>query len=339
MRSVKPAVIGAVSLGGLMLAISLVVGWRQWVPGSDSYYYEGFFIRLLSGDRGGRYEVGFYYLTVLASWLTSDVRVYFSLICAIFLALYSYFVWSFAVNEGRRNEYIGWLCCTIGALLWSSWFVVAVTNGLRQGLALAFSFIALSMILRRQWLGWVVFSVLSIGFHKSAALVVVSSLLLLASPSAIRAVTLVACISYFLGLSELIFKPFVDAFGLGDSFGLDFAENVADPWYGFSWIVFGYSVGWWVIIYLFSLGCRTKRFGFVGGEQVISVYSVLLLPYFALGFAAYSNRYAYMAWLLLPFAQARMLWGMPLSRAMKVVASILVLFSGFCFFVYKLHFS
>lgn len=325
-----------VALALIAAVICLLIGWRPWVVGSDSYYYEGFFLRLVRGEVGGRYEIGFYYFSWLVSKLTSDVRIYFSLICGLFLILYFAFVANLAVCEGRRKEIAGWLFCVIGMLAWSSWFQVAVTNGLRQGLSLVSSYVAISYLLRRKYIAFVAFSAIAVSFHKSGILVVASSLLLLTPSWVARSAVVVSCALYFFGLSERLLYPVVEGLGLQDAFGLDRHQGAVDAWFGFSWVVFGYTIFWWVVLFCYDLVSRFD-IGLFRSEAMLNIYSVLLLPYFLFGFGAYSNRYAYMAWLLLPLIQTRILWALPISVNGKIVFSIAIGVVGIPYLVYRVY--
>lgn len=286
-------------------AIVIVVGYRDESIGTDTEEYIKIFHMLVQGG-DGRYEPGFVAVVRLISFFTVNVKLFFLIVAAIILLGYiTLFVnlvdWK---SSDRRNADI---VLIFGLLMASSWFVTATINGIRQGMALPFAYLSLFLFFQKRY-GWsLALMLLSVSFHFSSFALIPFFILAYFKRFWLFFTVLVSALMYSLGFLELIVAFFSKFLGIPvyefiRNYGVDFGYRV-----GFQADLFLYSL-FWLLFFLMS-----EQFIHAGNlkrwRTVVSMYAILLMPYFFLGFGGFSNRFGFIAWFFLPAIQgAFILW-------------------------------
>jgi hypothetical protein len=206
-------------------------------------------------------------------------------------------------------------------------FVNASINAIRQGLAAFLVFAALLSFQRRQWWEFLIYAAVASSLHRSSLLYFAFAPLLLLSARTQMLIGMAAITLYCSGVSEVIVKRFfptvfsvVNSYGAGVGYDrgirLDFAA---------------FSVLWYLIPYLAGSTVRASVREKI--RETTSTYLILLLPFFAIGWGAYSNRFLLPAWLAASLMVAAIVCGNR-NRAMRstAFASTFLLGSCLCFF-------
>ena len=314
------------------IALTVIVGFRDLSVGTDTYQYHGLFFDLPELDIGStRFEPLFVIFTTLSFMLHGSAEIYFMSIFILIVSVY-YMAFRFfasGVPNAKDNAYNALFF--FGVLLLSSWFFVATTNGLRQGVSLVFLYLSLSLFLlgKKSW--GVVGVAVSIGFHYSSVMILPFLLILYLKLRYILILLSLFAVGYFLSVNWVVVKFLSDLTGLGVyEFIASFAEG--DPlWSGFQLSFFLYSISWLIVFLIMTRFVKEKyKMQFI---QVVKVYSVLLMPYFIFGFSAFSNRIAVMAWFFIPISQGVFFAYCKFDQLSKEVVSVFMFLVGLIWYV------
>lgn len=278
-------IVGAVLLGGW------VVGTRGIDVGTDTSVYAGFFESLGHTKVQTRLEPGFVFISYVIRMLGFGVHGYQAML--FWLLLLTAFVASlkyFRYVEAEKG-FLTFLSASIMLLYFSPMFVNASINAIRQGLVALVVFSALLSFQRRQWLQFIVLGAIATSVHVSALLYLACAPALLVSPRVLRYIAAGAFLLYVSGLSMKLvqmFAPPLYAFVMSYAFNPDYRSGVRVDFAVF-------SIFWYVLPHLFAPLIREAQ-----REQVLrsaAVYLVMVLPFFAVGWGSYSNRFLLPAWL------------------------------------------
>jgi len=325
------SIIVAVAAFILLSSIVIVVGSRDFRVGTDTLTYVEVF-KLIAAGYETQYEIGFVSLVKLLSILTLNPFFYFSIITLIITLTYIVFYliivdWSWG---DRRNSD---LILILSLLLVSSWFVTSVINVLRHGMALPWVYLSLILFVRQKYFYSGVAFLLSVGFHFSSLALLPFYLLFFLKRKWILCIVFFAAILYPLGVNEKLIQLVSLFFNIPvhefiASYGSDSGFRV-----GFQIDLFIYSI-FWLILFL-SLDGLIKVQYVDKWRSIVSIYGVLLLPYFVLGFGGFSNRFGYIAWFFLPACLAAFIvWSKFSVQAKIFVGYIWFSFGLFYFFSY-----
>lgn len=283
--------------------LSIIIGWRGVEIGADTTQYISYYNSLFN-NIGFYYEPFFEIISRAIYYLGGDYNVYF-----LFLALLFNFFWIKNFNllvdgfEIKNIVFNSFLFLILSIL--SSWYFTATTNGLRQGLSLIILYFCFfDYFINKNKMKFIVILFSSILFHYSTILFL-PFILLFKIKNKINFLIVIFILSFFyvLGLNEVIVKWISSLFGLDFYLNIknysNLEDNLEGSWVGFNLKLYLYSV-FWIFLYLILSGLD-KRF------LLIKLYCILLCPYFVFGFGPFSNRYAFIAWLFLPFLQLVML--------------------------------
>jgi len=286
------AMLGLMLIAAVIVFADLLVGTRSIDIGSDTYVYAGLFHAM--GHQGlvvSRFEPVFYYLTALIAWLGVSLTAYQS---TLFLVMMGTVVvatrryYAYLDSEGR---YMTFLVASLLFLFISPVMANATINVVRQGLASLLVFTALLCFQQRQWRAYFLWGLLATGFHYSSVLYLLCAPALLFKPRLLRAVGILAFLAYCSGLTMLLIRALVPAaYTLVMKYDgsatyhtgvrLDFAV------FSLFWYLLPYGVAW-----LVREPVREQI------KRTTAVYLVLMLPFFAVGWGSFSNRYLLPAWL------------------------------------------
>lgn len=290
----------------LLLGVGLfgcwLVGTRGLDVGTDTSVYATFFQGIDNGPITTRLEPGFVFVTYLLSKAGLDVTGYQAALFALMLVI----VW---VSSREYFRYLGgthgyWtlLSASLMLLFISPMFVNATINAIRQGLAAPLVFAALLSFQRRKWWRFALYGALSTSLHLSALLYLACAPVLLANTRVLRYVAVAAVLVYSSGLSMLLVRallPELYVFVMQYSANPDYQSGTRIDFAVFSFF--------WYALPLLLLPLVRRPFA----ERIsasTSVYLVMLLPFFAVGWGSYSNRYLLPAWLAVSLILAAVLW-------------------------------
>ncbi|MCK4840911.1 MAG: EpsG family protein [Methylococcales bacterium] len=328
----------SLSTFGMVCLCSLLLGFRDLSIGTDSQTYASYFLRTAAttGLMSSRLEVGFMLLMKVISFFTTSVSLFFAVIAFIstFLLVESYKL----INSAPGNRDSGSQIFFLSMLLFSSWWITEVTNGLRQGIALAIIYFAIIKYLRvRSFRKFTILFLVSASFHVSTLLILPFILFYFLPLTWIALVWGIAGITYYLGFNEIIVMSVDSLLDLGlyqqiKNYAVPDNGGVAQ-WSGFSYLFFGYTVFWPIILFgatiYFSKFIKDKNQIY----ESLRIYLILCLPYFIFGFAGYSNRYAVIAWLFIPFLQVSFISALNFKKYHKLYIYTIVLFIAFFYFM------
>jgi hypothetical protein len=304
---------GRVARASARLVVSLVlltcvcaytcalIGTRSLDTGTDTRVYAGFFLSMGEGPVETRLEPGFVLFTQLLRWSGASLQVYFGSLFALLLLTAVLATKELHAYLGEARDYLTLLTASLLLLLLSPMFVNASINTLRQGLASLLVFAALLCFHRRRWVRFALYGALASSLHYSSLLFLAFAPVLLASTRTIRVVGAAAFVVYCSGLSDtlvLAAAPGVHAAVMDYVANATFRAGTRVDFALF-------SVAWYLVP---TLGLRLVRAPLRERlRESTSVYLVLLLPFFAVGFGNFSNRYLLPAWLTASLLLAAML--------------------------------
>lgn len=308
----------------VLVLFSVLIGTRETSVGTDTQNYADFFFMVRESFHSSRFEFFYKVLTLSVSYFSDSLSLYFAIIYLIFNFCYLAFFYCAAGDE-RKPQY---LLVLFGFMCASSWYIVATTNGLRQGLSLPFLYFSLLYFSDNKYVRSFFFLLASLGFHKAVSLVIPFFLMVYLRTNIVFLVFIFSSLLYFFGFTEIILRLIssimpVDIYDYIVSYGAE-----ADKWVGFQLGFFVYTIFWGVAGYILR--------EFVKGEwlpaysRAWKFYCILMLPYFYFGFGAYSNRYAFIGWLFLPVVQTIFVVGSALDRVLKIAIVLMVLVFGLC---------
>lgn len=311
---------------------------REVSVGADTDNYISYFNRVQEGNYDSRYEPLFSIVTVVSSYLSNSFYVYSALL--FFLLSFAYF---FSANKFSKDialsvtESVVVFCLLTSFTVFSSWYFTAATNALRHGLSLAFLYVGLLAIYRRSYMFFVVFYIISIGFHYSAIMLlpflITMGFLLHRSVKQFASVFLAVAILYPIGVNELIVRLISDISGFGVYEKIsDFVGDDA-RWVGFQWEFFGYSLFWLFMLFLIRPFIKCEHLE--AYDFLAKLYMFLLMPYMVFGFGGFSNRYAFIGWLFIPILQSFSVVMLKVGLPYKLLFAALLLMIALVFQVFR----
>jgi len=316
----------------VVLFLAYSVSMRDYSVGTDTKTYSNIFYDIVGGSEV-RYEAGFVLLVNIVGGIVSSDRFFFGIVFLI--VLYGY-ISSYRVVAKETDLHVWYgYSLLLGLTLLSSWFLVSTTNSIRQGMALPFLYLSIFSTLNGGYFRSILFFAISVSFHFSSLLILPFILLLLLPFNILAFVYLLSSILYFSGGSEFLVKYFSELFDLPL---YSFVKNnvaILEKYYGFSLDQYIYTNFW------FFVGYALVIFDFVDSgkrkvlKDILSVYMILCLPYFSLGFGGVSNRYAMLAWAFVPLLQTFLILSFSVSKRVKSFLSFLVLVMGVFFYFLK----
>ena len=268
-----------------------LVGLRGVEIGTDTQTYAGFFEVLSNGIPETRLEPGFVYISYVLRQIGLGVTEYqialFALLLAtVFVAARAYHVYLRA--DSRLSTY---LVLTLALLYFSPMFANATINAIRQGLASLLVFTALLSFQRKEWPLFALFALISISLHYSSILYLIFAPVLMFKGRWPLYLAALSFLLYVSGLSLIAVRTLIP--GLYDAV-MEYASSaVYRSGVRIDFAIF--SIFWYVVLQaLLPLVQERYRERISDGA---TIYLVMLLPFFAVGWGSFSNRYLLPAWL------------------------------------------
>lgn len=268
-----------------------VVGTRPLDIGTDTATYAQFFERLGRGPMETRLEPGFVALSMFFRRLGLDVTGYQTALFATMLLTVFVAVRVYHQGLGRPRGELGLLSAALMLLFVSPMFVNASINAVRQGLAALPVFAALLLFQQRRWWPFVVLGAVACSLHLSSVLYLLCAPVLLLRPRWQAALAALAFLVYVTGLSTVVVRTGAPALY---QFVMEYTANERTR-SGVRVDFAVFSIFWYLLARLALPLVRTPLRD--GVRDSISVYLVMLLPFFAVGWGFFSNRYLLPAWL------------------------------------------
>ncbi|HEX5306314.1 MAG TPA: EpsG family protein [Dyella sp.] len=327
------AVVTLLLLAAAWLAATAVVSLRAEDVGTDTHIYAWVFLAMRHGEVATRFEPGFVALTRISSSLGMGVVGYQATLFLVLLTGAAVTARKYLGYLGSHREFLTFLSAVTVLLFVSPMFVNASINAVRQGLAAPLVFAALLAFHRRQWRSFLLLGALASSLHYSSLIYLGFAPVLLLKLRTQRILAAVAFLAYCSGLSMLAVRtlaPPVYGAVMSYSSGAVYRAGVR-----LDFAVF--SLFWYLLPFL---AARLVREPF--DERIkrsAAVYMTMVLPFLAVGWGNYSNRYLLMPWIAASFIVAAMACHSRLSalRHPLLIRLALIPASGvFCYYVLHL---
>lgn len=286
----------AAGLSFLLLMVAAVfgcwiVGTRPLDIGTDTSVYAGFYESLGRTALRTRLEWGFVAVSQAIRMLGFGVIGYqvalFGLLLLIaFAASYKYFHYL-----GGGRGLIVFMAACLMLLFVSPMFVNGAINAVRQGLAALLVFMALLAFQRRQWWQFLLFGAMASSLHLSSLIYLAFAPALLVSARTLRWLAVFAFLLYVSGFSMKLVQTLLPPLYV---FVQEYAAN-PDYRSGVRVDFAVFSIFWYLLPHMFAPLIREPQREAV--VQSSAVYLVMVLPFFAVGWGSYSNRFLLPAWL------------------------------------------
>lgn len=294
-RRSLPLAVGAffsvLAIAASALYACWVVGMRSLDIGTDTPTYALFFQRLGGGWPHTRLEPGFVALSLTLHKLGLGVTGYQAtlfagLLLAVFVAVHVH--WRALGSPPRK---LTLLAASLLLLFVSPMFVNASINAVRQGLAALPVFAALLAFRQRRWWLFAGLGALACSLHYSSALYLAFAPLLSLRDRNLRIVAVLGLVAYVTGLSALAIRA------VAPSLYYTVMEYTANSrtrsGVRIDFAVF--SAFWYLLaMSLLPLVREPVRTAL---RNSTAAYLVMLLPFFAIGWGFFSNRYLLPAWM------------------------------------------
>lgn len=279
----------------LLLAAGLfgcwLVGTRSLEIGTDTRAYAAFFERLGHGPIETRLEPGFVFVSYVLSRLGLGVTGYQAALFALVLLTVGLSSRRYFRYLGDARGYLTFLTASLMLLYLSPMFVNASINAVRQGLAALLVFAALLSFHQRKWLIFALYGALASSLHLSSLLYLAFAPALLLNARLLRYIAAAAFLVYCSGLSMVLVRSVTPSL-----YSLVMSYTVNPDYRSGTRIDFAvFSIFWYVLPHLASPLVRSPYKERI--KESTAVYLVMLLPFFAIGWGYYSNRYLLPAWL------------------------------------------
>lgn len=294
------AILGVLLVFAACLVTDAVVGLRGINVGTDTHAYATFFEAMRDRLVHTRFEPGFVLVTRLLSATGMSVAAYQASLFALSLAAAAAAARRYFHYLGATGDYMTFLAATLMCLFLSPMFVNGSINAVRQGLASMLVFAALLAFHRRQWRAFVLYGALASSLHYSSLLYLLFAPVLLLSTRMQKTIAVAAFLAYCSGLSMLLVRTAVPAvYGavMSYSSGAVYRAGVRLDFAAF-------SIFWYALPFAAARLVRDPY-----GERIrqgTAVYLAMLLPFFAVGWGNYSNRYLLAPWISVSFVVAAM---------------------------------
>lgn len=280
----------------IILVACLYTTWlvavRPLDTGTDTRVYAGIFEAMRAGLPETRLEFGFIYLTYALYNLGLSVTAYQGALFVALLGSVMVAVGAYHARFADACRLSTYLAASLMLLFVSPMFMQGAINAIRQGISAPLLLAAMLQFQRRKWFAFALLGFLATSFHLSSGLYLAFAPLLLFRRNTQIAVGLLAFFAYVSGLSRLLVQVALPSLY---EFVMEYTANdAAFTKIGVRPDFAVFSVFWYVLAWL-ALPMVSQRFRDAVRDGA-AIYLVLLLPFFAVGWGYYSNRYLLPGW-------------------------------------------
>jgi len=325
------AVLGVMVLGAVCLLIDLLVGARSIDTGTDTYVYASFFSALSHhGSVATRFEPVFYYLSVLLASTGMGLNAYQGCLFAVMIGTVVVATRKYYDYLQSDGSYLTFLTASLMFLFLSPVMSNASINVVRQGLASLLVFAALLAFHQRQWRSFVFWGLMATGFLYSSLLYLIFAPALLFRERTQRLIAVAAFIAYCSGLTMLLVRVLVPA-----AYTLVMSYEALSTYRTGVRLDFAvFSLFWYLLPYVLSSFVHEPARQLI--KRGTAVYMVLLLPFFAVGWGSFSNRYLLPSWLSVSLMMAAIVCNsrlLPLRNPLLIRMGLVAASGVFYFYV------
>ncbi|MDB4204910.1 EpsG family protein [Polaribacter sp.] len=324
--------------------VSTLIAFRFLDVGKDTIEYTRAFYKYSSLEHAlNGFEIGFSLLIYLISKYTESVELFFFVIAFIITTSYLYLSKKFYQKIFNKTSVPLEITLLIfSLLLLSSWYITMTTNGIRQGVSLVFIYLALfEFFFNNKKLKFLILYLLAISFHYSSLLIIPFLLFKYLKFKYVFVIWFLTALGYVYGVNELIVMKISSKFNLPiydfiKYYSLERGQVDGGHYNGFDWKFFIYTIFWpLLLMVIFNLKFRIQSIPLLKNRIYIllKIYFLLSVPYFVFGFGPFSNRYAMLAWFMVPLLQLNILNSFKFKGLPKV-SSLLFLLLVFIYFLF-----
>lgn len=282
---------------GLMLVFAalVLVGYAVATRGNigtDTSVYAGFYEALTHhGEIQSRFEPVFYYLSVALAAMGISFTAYEGVLFIVMMGTVLIATRRYHAYLQSETGYTTFLAASLLFLFISPVMSNATINVARQGLASLLVFTSLLAFHQRQWRAFLLWGLLATGFHYSSVLYLVFAPVLLLNTKLQRVIGVAAFLAYCSGLTMVLVRVLVPAV-----YTAVMAYDASATFRAGVRIDFAvFSLFWYLLPFAVAPLVREPvRERITRGT---AIYLVLMLPFFAVGWGNFSNRYLLPAWL------------------------------------------
>ncbi|UGB46051.1 EpsG family protein [Frateuria edaphi] len=283
--------LGLMLVAAVIVVVTFAVATRGNI-GTDTSVYASFFESLQHhGETDSRFEPVFYYLSVILAATGMSFTGYEGVMFLVMMGTALVATRRYHTFLESETGYTTFLAASLLFLFISPVMSNATINVMRQGLSSLLVFTALLAFYQRQWRAFILWGLLATGFHYSALLYLFFAPVLLLNTKLLRVAGILAFLAYCSGVTMVLVRALVPAvytmvmaYDAGSSYKagvrLDFAV---------------FSLFWYVLPWVVAPFVREPVRERI--NQSTAIYLVLMLPFFAVGWGNFSNRYLLPAWL------------------------------------------
>ena len=278
----------------LLTAVATFACWliatRSLDVGTDTQVYAHFFSTLANRPIQTRLEPGFVYISMFVHGLGFGIPGYQAVLFGLLMATVLVSTRAFYRFLDAHIGYITFLSAASMLLLLSPVFVNSSINAVRQGLAALLVFTALIAFEQRQWLRFCAYAVIATLLHFSSALYFAFAPMLLLGHRRLRYVAVAAFIIYASGTSIYLVRsisPALYSIAMEHAANLNYRSGVRLDFALF-------SMAWYALPFLAAPLVQEPYRERL--KHSTSLYLVMLMPFFMIGWGFFSNRYLLPAW-------------------------------------------
>lgn len=309
--------------------ISIFTAFQAEIVGNDaSRYYNKFLVNVTYDRVGNKYEIGYEYFTYLIGIISSS-KIFFYYVISFTISLFVILAFHSLQINRNFSSYI----LFASLLLFSSWYITEIANGIRQGFSLAIMYYAICSQLRKfNYLKFSLLFFLSTSFHLSTFLALPFLILMILNLKYVFFIWCLTLAFYIININEYIIKFISELLNLKVYNHIKFvAGGGTDRWENLQWDFLIYTVFFGLIAIFIFYSSKMKKFIYQDKlcfEFVIKVYLVLSITYFVFGFGPYSNRVAIICWFFIPILQSTIISQFRLSfESWKIITLTLPFFA------------
>lgn len=282
------------------------------------------------------FEIGFLFFTKFISSIYLNSYFFFFIVSLFIISLLYFSYKSLNVGINIYHDLI-----FVSLLLFSSWFITEVANGIKQGLSLSILYFAISTQLKRSnYIKFTILFFISTSFHISVFLTLPFLLLIKFRLKYIYILWFFLLLFYIIGLNETIVKIISDYFSTGVYKTIKYygAKEGVGKWIGFQLEFVLYTFFFGILPILLTFLNLIKLKNQTNLIFVIKIYLILSMVYFVFGFGPWSNRVAVICWFFIPLLQVALFANLKLNfKSLQYVSIILIIVSINYFIFYRLQ--
>ncbi|PCJ31245.1 MAG: hypothetical protein COA90_06660 [Gammaproteobacteria bacterium] len=280
------------------LLLALFVGSRELSVGTDTLAYANRFFTMEScGCFNLKQELGFQLFTYISVLSGLGIEFYFSLLSFTLFVLVNKVVSKVATMDSRPLD-LSLIYLVLGGVLVSPFFVSSHINAIRQGIASFFVFYAFLCVQNKEWTKSILLSIIAISIHLSSVMFVVLLAGVFIPLNFLFGVIAILSVLYGLGGSESLISWLSEIIHVNLYGSIKNYQHQLEYNSGVRYDFLLFSLFWVFVVFLFSTFWVKEQYQQIV-ELCLKIYLLLLIPFLLFGFANFSNRYVYPAWLFL----------------------------------------